>query len=209
MASRMHLARTISVAVFLALILNSTHLAVQPSPTEASINGQCDSNQGYNNSHVYRDAPTGTSGPWITKVSGSINGYNYSLCQNPILLAASGSSAWVSIISTASINDTVQIGFIKCQIAASCGNGILSHLTADALEWFYAWGTNNPTMLPFPWQLGSGPAPQTTTSFNERLVSVSGVYHWEFYVNGSCMKCNLSDSFRNWNREVAEVSTET
>lgn len=197
----------LSLAVLLALTLAAVGTAA------AATNAECDNLQLNDNSWVVRDASVAPSGPWVSKVTGSISLYDYALCYrnvavNPLM---TGSGAWIAIEGPHTGggmggNSIIQVGYWKCAESEACGVSGIPSTQYGRVVYFYAFGNADDVFhQPHPQSLGLA---TTSSSFEVALRYLSnGTRQWEFIIDGVVRKV-IDDSWRTWNREKVQVGNE-
>ena len=199
------------VVITTALILISS-LFVAP-PVGAAYNATCDILQAADNTWVARDSETVTT--WVTKVTGWISYYNYTLCQDPgipfIRPEQSSSSAWVAIEGPnpggpAGGDSIVQVGYIKCQNSTGCAVSGIDSSHWNKVVYFYAFGNSNDLLHnPFPQFIAE--ADNLPHTFEVYLHYTGGTRQWEFKIDGTIRKV-FDDNWRTWNRDHVQVANE-
>jgi hypothetical protein len=195
-----------ALAIALSLVVG-TIAAVGLNPATAAatqyLSGPCNTSQYLDNSFSFREGDTGTNGPWITNITGTINRYVYQLCSenppgnNPIV---SGSGAWVSINGPGG-DDIVQIGYWECGYAAVCGN----QMDTNQLDFFCAYGTTG-NLLYQPWPTKISLA--DSASSHVFTVSVHSGSYWNLNIDGTTVVVIPDSSWRTWNRSRVQAADE-
>jgi len=197
----------------LSLAFSAAMVHAMAGTTFAAANAECDNLQLNDNSWVVADQSVAPSGPWISKVAGSISLYDYALCYRsvPVNPLMTGSGAWVAIEGphtggAMGGNSIVQVGYWKCAESEACGVSGIPSTQYNRVVYFYAFGNADDLFhQPYPQSLGLA---TTSSTFEVALrYYANGTRQWEFIIDGVVRKV-IDDSWRTWNREKVQVGNE-